>query len=106
MYLTPKVYQETLTNMRQKILVTRKISDLAEEKLKKEFDVQLNATDTPIKDDDLTKLANNFDGIVSTGWDNLGVNFFEKIESKLKIISQVGVGYDNISILSAQKKKN
>ena len=91
--------------MRQKILVTRKISDLAEEKLKKEFDVQLNPTDTPIKDDDLSKLANNFDGIVSTGWDNLGVNFFEKIESKLKIISQVGVGYDNISILSAQKKK-
>ena len=91
--------------MRKKILVTRKISDLAEEKLKKEFDVQLNVTDTPIKDDDLTKLANNFDGIVSTGWDNLGVNFFEKIESKLKIISQVGVGYDNISILSAQKKK-
>ncbi len=91
--------------MRQKILVTRKISDLAEEKLKKEFDVQLNPTDTPIKDDDLSKLANNFDGIVSTGWDNLGINFFEKIERKLKIISQVGVGYDNISILSAQKKK-
>ena len=91
--------------MKPKILVTRKISDLAEEKLKKEFDVQLNPTDTPIKDDDLSKLANNFDGIVSTGWDNLGINFFEKIESKLKIISQVGVGYDNISILSAQKKK-
>ncbi len=91
--------------MKPKILVTRKISDMAEEKLKKEFDVQLNPTDTPIKDDDLSKLANNFDGIVSTGWDNLGINFFEKIESKLKIISQVGVGYDNISILSAQKKK-
>ena len=91
--------------MRAKILVTRKISDLAEEKLKKDFDVQLNPTDIPIKDDDLSRLVNNFDGIISTGWDNLGVNFFEKIESKLKIISQVGVGYDNISISSAQKKK-
>ena len=91
--------------MKPKILVTRKISNLAEEKLEKEFDVQLNPTDIPIKDDDLFKLANNFDGIISTGWDNLGVNFFEKIESKLKIISQVGVGYDNISISSAQKKK-
>ena len=91
--------------MKPKILVTRKISNLAEEKLKKEFDVQLNPTDIPIKDNDLSRLVNNFDGIISTGWDNLGVNFFEKIESKLKIISQVGVGYDNISISSAQKKK-
>ncbi len=91
--------------MKPKILVTRKISNLAEEKLEKGFDVQLNPSDIPIKDNDLFILANNFDGIISTGWDNLGVNFFEKIESKLKIISQVGVGYDNISISSAQKKK-
>ena len=31
-----------------KILVSRKISDLAEEKLKKEFDVTLNLKDQPI----------------------------------------------------------
>ena len=34
-----------------KILVSRKISDLAEEKLKKEFDVTLNLEDEPIPED-------------------------------------------------------
>ena len=91
--------------MRPKILVTRKLSDLAEEKLKKKFDVQLNLSDIPIKDEKLIKIANNFDGMISTGWDNLGNNFFKKLDHKIKIISQVGVGYDNISIKSAKEKK-
>ncbi len=90
--------------MRPKILVTRKLSDLAEEKLKKKFDVQLNLSDIPIKDEKLIKIANNFDGMISTGWDNLGNNFFKKLDHKIKIISQVGVGYDNISIKSAKEK--
>ena len=34
--------------MKPKILVSRKISDLAEEKLAKEFDVTLNPKDEPI----------------------------------------------------------
>ena len=34
--------------MKSKILVTRKLSDKAEEKLKKDFDVTLNLKDEPI----------------------------------------------------------
>ena len=90
--------------MRPKILVTRKISDLAEKKLQEKFDVELNPEDIPIKDRDLIKKVNNFDGIISTGWDNLGKTFFKSLSDKIKIISQVGVGYDNISIQSALKK--
>ena len=47
--------------MKPKILVTRKISDAAEEKLKKEFDVTLNENDQPIPSDQLIKLANEYD---------------------------------------------
>ena len=36
-----KGFQEILINMKPKILVTRKLSDGAEEKLKKNFDVTL-----------------------------------------------------------------
>jgi len=90
--------------MKPKILVSRKISDLAEEKLSKEFDVTLNPKDKKYSYEDLIQLANKFDGIISTGWDNLDANFFENLGDKVKIISQVGVGYDNVSIESAKKK--
>ena len=90
--------------MKPKILVTRKLSDGAEEKLKKDFDVKLNLKDEAIPTDELIKIANEYDGIISTGWDSLGENFFNNLSKRLKIISQVGVGYDNIAIEFAKQK--
>ena len=91
--------------MKPKILVSRKISDLAEEKLQKEFEVTLNPKDEPIPESELIKLVNNYDGMISTGFDKISENFFNNLNGKLKIIAQVGVGYDNISIKSAEEKK-
>ena len=88
-----------------KILVSRKISDLAEEILKNEFDVTLNLKDEPIPETELIKIINDYDGMISTGFDKIGENFFSNLNGKLKIIAQVGVGYDNISIKSAEQKK-
>ena len=90
--------------MKPKILVSRKISDLAEEKLSKEFDVTLNLKDEPIPESELIKIINDYDGMISTGFDKIGENFFNNLNGKLKIIAQVGVGYDNISINSALEK--
>jgi glyoxylate reductase len=91
--------------MKPKILVTRKLSDGAEEKLKKNFDVTLNLKDEPIPNADLVKMANEYDGFISTGFDKIGEEFFKDLNGKLKIIAQVGVGYDNISVKSAESKK-
>jgi len=91
--------------MKTKILITRKISDAAEEKLKNKFDVTLNLEDIPIPYEELINKANEHDGIVSTSWDKLDENFFNNIKDKLKIVAQVGVGYDNIAISSAKEKK-
>ena len=91
--------------MRPKILVSRKISDLAEEKLQQEFEVTLNPKDQPISESDLIKIVNDYDGMISTGFDKISENFFNNLNGKLKIIAQVGVGYDNISIKSAKEKK-
>ena len=91
--------------MKPKILVTRKISDGAEEKLKKEFDVNLNLQDEPIPTDELVKMGNDYDGIITSGFDKVGEEFFSNLNGKLKIIAHVGVGYDNISIKAAEVKK-
>jgi len=91
--------------MRPKILVSRKISNLAEEKLQKEFEVTLNPKDQPIPESELIKIVNDYDGMISTGFDKISENFFNNLNGKLRIIAQVGVGYDNISIKSAKEKK-
>ena len=91
--------------MKPKIFVTRKISDIAEEKLKKDFEITLNLKDEPVPTSELIKLANEYDGFISTGFDSIGEDFFKNLNGRLKIIAQVGVGYDNISIKSAKDKK-
>ena len=91
--------------MRPKILVTRKISDLAEKKLEKEFDTTLNLNDEPIPESELINIVKDYDGMISTGFDKISESFFKNLNGKLKIIAQVGVGYDNISIKSAESKK-
>ena len=105
MFPIKKVFQEILTNMKPKILVTRKISDAAEEKLNINFEVTLNPKDEPIPSNELIKMANEYDGFISTGFDKIGDDFFKELNGKLKIIAQVGVGYDNISVKSAESKK-
>ena len=90
--------------MKPKILVSRKISDGAEEILKKEFDVTLNLEDKPYNYEELIKISNEYDGLISTSFDKLDKNFFDSLNGKLKIIGHVGVGYDNIHTQSAKEK--
>ena len=90
--------------MKPKILVSRKISDGAEQILKKEFDATLNLEDKPYTYEELIKLSNEYDGLISTSFDKLDKNFFESLNGKLKIIGHVGVGYDNIHTQSAKEK--
>ncbi len=90
--------------MKPKILVSRKISDGAEEILKQEFDVTLNLKDKPYPYEELIKLVNNYDGLISTSFDKLDKNFFDSLTGRLKVIGHVGVGYDNINTQSAKEK--
>ena len=90
--------------MKPKILVSRKISNKAEEILKQDFDVTLNLDDKPYSYEELIQLSNKYDGLISTSFDKLDKNFFDNLTGKLKIIGHVGVGYDNIFIQSAKEK--
>ena len=91
--------------MKPKILVTRKISDIAEKQLKEKFDVTLNLKDEAIPFENLAKTCNEYDGVIGSSWDKFNSNFFNSMNGKLKIIATIGVGYDTIDIEAAKNKK-
>ena len=90
--------------MKPKILVTRKMTDEAEKKLAENFEVTFNKNDDPIPYEELIKLANQYDGMVVSGWDKFDENFFNNMNGRLKIIATFSVGYDHIDIKSAKEK--
>ena len=91
--------------MNPKILVTRKISDIAEKHLKEKFDVTLNLKDEAIPYENLAKTCNEYDGVIAASWDKFDSNFFNDMDGELKIIASIAVGYDNIDIEAAKNKK-
>ena len=90
--------------MKPKILVTRKITDDAEKKLVENFEATFNEKDEPIPYDELINLANQYDGMIVSGWDTFDSNFFNKMNGRLKIIATFSVGFDHINIKSAKEK--
>jgi len=89
----------------KKILITRKLIKSTEEYASKIFDLKLNKEDKLLTSEELIKESNDCDGILSSITDQLDENIISKLSSNIKIISNFAVGYGNIDINAAKKRK-
>ena len=88
------------------VIITRKLPDLIEKRMRELFNVQLCQSRMPLNKNELIKLCKNATILVPTLGDELDEVFFQKINSKIKLIANYGAGYDHIDINKAHKKKN
>ena len=91
--------------MKKKILVTRKLLKENEDKLKKLFDVKLNQNDELYSPEKILELSKDCDGILSAITDKFDENLINKLSPSIKIIANFAVGFGNIDIQAAKKKK-
>ena len=89
----------------KKILVTRRLLQSNEERLKQLYDVKLNSNDELYSQKKLIELSEGCEGILSALTDKLDANTIEKLPKSVKILSNFAVGFGNID-LEAAKKKN
>ena len=89
----------------KKILVTRKLLQSNEDRLKKIYDVKLNSNDELYSQSRLIELSQGCDGILSALTDKLDAETINKLPESVKILSNFAVGFGNID-LDAAKKKN
>ena len=89
----------------KKILVTRKLLQSNEDRLKEIYDVKLNSNDELYSQSKLIELSQGCDGILSALTDKLDVETISKLPDSVKILSNFAVGFGNID-LDAAKKKN
>ena len=89
----------------KKILVTRKLLQSNEDRLKELYDVKLNNNDELYSQKKLIELSQGCDGILSALTDKLDDETIQKLPETVKILSNFAVGFGNID-LEAAKSKN
>ena len=91
--------------MKPKIIVTRKLPDSVEEKLKELFLVSFNKNDLSFDREKLMEAMEHADGILCTVSDKITKEIIETSDKRTKIIANFGVGVDNIDLETAKKNE-
>ncbi len=86
-----------------KVVVTRRWPAAVEARIQEVFDANLNASDTPMNQDDLRDALCSADALMPTVTDTISADVLGAANRKAKIIGNFGVGFNNIDIKAAQQ---
>ena len=88
----------------KKILVTRRLLQSNEDRLKELYEVKLNSNDELYSQKKLVELSEGCDGILSALTDKLDKETINKLPDSVKILSNFAVGFGNIDLDTAKKR--
>ena len=86
------------------VVVTRRLPDSVEMRMRELFDARLNADDKPMSQADLLAAAKVADVIVPTVTDHIDRSVLSQSGEKLKLIANFGNGVDNIDVTTAVQR--
>ncbi len=86
------------------VIVTRKLPDSVETRMRELFATSLNLEDKPLTQAELTDAVGKADVLVPTVTDNIDAELIQKAGPNLKLIANFGNGVDNIDVAAAAKK--
>ncbi len=87
-----------------KVVVTRKLPDPVETRMRELFDTELNVDDRPMTPDELVDAMNRADVLVPTITDRLDSRLLSRAGERLKLIANFGAGVDNIDVTTANQR--
>jgi glyoxylate reductase len=86
------------------VVVTRKLPDSTETRMRELFDTRLNLDDTPMSPDQLAEAVRVADVLVPTVSDEVTADILANTTGKLKLIAHFGNGIDNIDVAAASSR--
>ncbi|MDB5451344.1 MAG: D-isomer specific 2-hydroxyacid dehydrogenase family protein [Phenylobacterium sp.] len=87
-----------------KVIVTRKLPDPVETRMRELFDTELNLTDTPMSREQLADAVARADVLAPTITDKIDAALLEKAGERLKLIANFGAGVDHIDVDAANAR--
>ena len=89
----------------KKILITRKLIKESEDKALKTFEPIFNVNDELYSQSKIIEMSQGCDGILSSLTEKLDRDTINKLPDTIKIISNFAVGFGNIDLEAAKKKR-
>jgi len=86
------------------VIVTRKLPDVVETRLRELFDARLNLDDKPFSREELIEAVKTANVLVPTVTDRIDRAVLSQAGPDLKLISQFGTGVDNIDLETARNR--
>ena len=86
------------------ILVTRKLPDAVEDRLRRDYEARLNSDDALYSKDELLERAQGAQGILPCHTENFSAEVIESLPEEVKIIANFSVGFDHVDIEAAKKR--
>jgi len=86
------------------VVITRKLPDPVETRMRELFDARLNVDDQPMSQPELVAAVREADVLVPTVTDRIDAPLIEQAGPNLKLIANFGNGVDKIDIAAATKK--
>src|ERR1700684_2180139 len=86
------------------VVVTRKLPDSIETRMRELFDARLNLDDKPLTPEQIAEAVRSADILVPTVTDMITADLLNQPESPLKLIANFGNGVDNIDVVAAHAR--
>ncbi|MFO1174312.1 MAG: D-glycerate dehydrogenase [Paracoccaceae bacterium] len=93
-----------MTTERLTVVVTRRLPEAVETRMKELFEVELNPSDQPMSRDELAAAMRRADVLVPTITDHIDATLLAQAGQKLKLIANYGAGVDNIDVATARQR--
>ena len=93
-------------NRKPLVIVTRKLPDQIELRMRELFDTRLNPDDKPMTQAQLAEAVKNADVLVPTVTDRIDASVLSKSGEQLKLIANFGNGVDNIDVATAVQRSS
>ena len=87
-----------------KVIITRRLQDRVEKRMKELFNVDLSSAEYPISKRELLSAVKDAEILVPTIGDKIDASILSAANSNLKLIANYGAGYDHIDIKTALQR--
>jgi glyoxylate reductase len=87
-----------------KVIITRRLQDRVEKRMKELFNVDLSSAEYPLSKKELLSAVKEADILVPTIGDKIDASILSAAGSNLKLIANYGAGYDHIDIKTALQR--